>query len=86
MHAIFAGLLPDPVLERHGKARFNRAVFHRHSRSFVERFTGAGVRSDLVDEEALVDAWKADEPDAMTFALLQWCWLAADAPIVRPGP
>lgn len=84
MGAVFEGLLPEAVLHRRSKARFNRAVFHRHSRQFVERFTGAGVPGDLVDEDALVAAWKAEEPSAMSFALLQWCWLAASAPEV-PG-
>lgn len=85
MATVFEGLLPEAVLGRRGKARFNRAVFNRHSRQFVERFTGAGVPSDLVDEDALVAAWRAEEPSALTFALLQSCWLAASPSPGAPG-
>lgn len=43
MRWLFSDLLPDSVLSRRTKARFNRVVFNEHSREFVSRWTGAGI-------------------------------------------
>jgi hypothetical protein len=76
---LFPGLLPPAVLARTTKCRFNRAVFGKPSRAFVERWQGEGVDTEIVDAAALRDVWSVAEPHAMSFALLQSCWLAADA-------
>lgn len=78
MEALFGSLLPAVVLRRRSKARFNRAYFNEHSRAFVARFDGTGVDESLVDVDALVEVWQAEEPHAMSFALLQAAWLAAE--------
>ena len=78
MRRLFGALLPDAVLARTSKARFNRVAFNDYSRAFVERWNGAGVPEDLVDAEGLRAAWDSPEPSAMTFPLLQHCWLATE--------
>jgi asparagine synthetase B (glutamine-hydrolysing) len=76
---LFPGLLPDAVLARTSKSRFNRAVFGDQSRAFVERWDGEGIDHDLVEADELRKLWSAEEPHAMTMPLLQACWLATDA-------
>jgi asparagine synthase (glutamine-hydrolysing) len=78
LRILFSGLLPEAVLTRTTKCRFNRAVFGQHSRSFVERWTGDGVDPELVDADVLRQMWSAEEPHALTFPLLQSCWLATE--------
>ena len=77
MTAMFGELLPAEVLRRRSKARFNRSAFHRHSRAFARSWDGGGVDDELVDTEALRRAWAEDEPNALSFALLQSAWLAS---------
>lgn len=77
MTSLFAGLLPDDVLRRADKARFNRSAFSTHSRAFAAHWDGRGVDDALVDPELLAGAWKTREPSAMSFALLQSAWLAS---------
>lgn len=90
MRMLFADILPDALLTRSTKARFNSVVFNEHSREFVETWTGGGIDPDLVDAERLSQAWDAPQVHAMTFALLQACWLSERArtqgtPMVSPG-
>ena len=79
MRSLFGELLPPGLLARSTKARFNRAHFGPHSRAFTEKFNGEGVDRELVDVEALLEAWRAPLPHAMTAALLQAAWLATAA-------
>lgn len=79
LRAHFGGLLPDEVLARQTKARFNRTWFAEHTRSFVERWDGHGLDDALVDPEALRTEWSRPAPHAMTAALLQSAWLAGEA-------
>jgi asparagine synthetase B (glutamine-hydrolysing) len=80
MRALFASWLPDELLRRQSKARFNRVVFGGHCREFVGHWTGAGVPADLVDTEVLKQFWEAEVPHALSFALLQAAWLADTTP------
>jgi asparagine synthase (glutamine-hydrolysing) len=75
MRALFSDLLPDELLARKGKARFDAAAWSRWSREFVERWDGSGVDTELVDPEALLVAWRADVVDPRSYALLQATWL-----------
>jgi asparagine synthase (glutamine-hydrolysing) len=79
MRRLFAGVLPEAVLARRTKARFNGVVFNEHSREFVSRWAGGGVDTGLVDVEELLRVWREPQVNALTFALLQGCWLAAHA-------
>lgn len=69
------GLLPDALLKRGQKASFNASRFGAVSREFASNWDGRGVDEELVDPEALRDAWLADEPPAPTAMLLQQAWL-----------
>lgn len=76
MTSLFADLLPAEVLGRSTKARFNRSAFNVHSRAFAAGWDGGGVDEELVDPEALRNAWMQEEPNALSFGLLQAAWLA----------
>jgi Asparagine synthase len=75
----FSDLLPSEVLARTSKGRFNQAAFGIDTRAFVDSFDGAGLDPDLVDADALMRTWRSDEPNALSFALLQSCWLATQS-------
>jgi asparagine synthase (glutamine-hydrolysing) len=77
MQTLFGDLLPEAVLARTTKARFNRAVFQVHSRQFAAQWDGRGVDPELVDPEVLHRTWSDEEVNGLSFALLQACWLAA---------
>lgn len=77
MRRLFGDLLPEALLARRSKARFNRVAFNVHSRAFARSWDGRGLDEDLVDPEALRQTWLADEPHGLSFALLQSAWLAA---------
>ena len=77
MTSLFGGLLPEDVLVRTSKARFNRSAFNVHSRAFAASWDGSGVDEAVVDPGRLAEEWAATEPSAMTFALLQSAWLAS---------
>ena len=79
MRAIFAGALPDELLERSTKARFDEAFWRRESRDFAEHWNGSGVDERLVVPKALRDEWLKPEPDARSTMLLQSAWLRAQA-------
>ena len=76
--ACFAGLLPDVLVRRPGKARFNRMVFGPRARAFAAGWDGTGVPTDLVDAEALSAAWAEPEPPALSFLALHAAWLASE--------
>lgn len=71
-----AGLLPDAVVERRGKAAFNASRFGAPSRAFARDWDGHGLDPDLVDPDALRAAWLAGVPPAGTALLLQQAWTA----------
>lgn len=84
LRTLFADLLPDAILARTGKARFNAVVVASHSRDFVKRWNGEGVDPDLVDPEALVAEWRSPFPDARSLPLIQSAWLATQGPAAFP--
>lgn len=71
MKMLFAGVLPEAVIERRTKARFDGAFWTEHSRELVARWSGEGVDAELVDLDVLRAEWASEEPDARTFTLLQ---------------
>jgi hypothetical protein len=76
MRALFDGVLPDEVLTRAGKACFDEAFFHRHSRAFQATWDGDGVPPDMVDVAALRREWRSPSPAPQSLTLLQAAWLA----------
>jgi asparagine synthase (glutamine-hydrolysing) len=77
MRAIFVGALPDELLARSTKARFDEVFWRRETRDFAERWDGSGVDGQLVDPDALREEWLKPEPDARSAMLLQSAWLSA---------
>jgi asparagine synthetase B (glutamine-hydrolysing) len=76
MRRLFADVLPPAVLDRRTKAVFGGALFSEHSRSFVDRWTGDDVDTELIDAEALRSIWSEVDPAVGTHVLLQNAWLA----------
>ena len=78
MRALFAHVLPDPVLSRQGKARLDNPFWNRHSRQFAANWEGHGVDTDLVDPDALREEWSKPVPHGFSSTLIQAAWLAED--------
>ena len=76
MEATFGSLLPADLLARADKAGFDEVFFNAHSRAFADRWDGSGVPEDVVDARALGEHWRAGEPRAQSFPLVQAAWLA----------
>lgn len=75
LELICGDLLPADVIGRRSKASFGSAVIRRHTREFVESWSGGGLNSDLVDPEFLHRAWQQPRVNAMSTMLLQTAWL-----------
>lgn len=78
MRALVADLLPEQVLGRATKARFDEALWGPHSRTFAAEWDGAGVDEALVDARALRSEWHAPMPSPSSFTLMQALWLRRD--------
>lgn len=76
---LLGDLLPERVLRRTTKASFDVPFWNRHTRAFLEGWTGAGVDDRLVDVEGLRREWAGERPAGNCYTLLQHAWLA-DAP------
>jgi hypothetical protein len=77
MHDLFADVLPAEVLQRRGKASFNKAFWGPRTRSFVAGWDGRGVDSSLVDVDALTRIWRGPADDYRSYMLLQLAWLSS---------
>ena len=75
MRALAGDLLPDHVLARRDKARFNQVFFGARTRAFAERWSGGGVDPELVDSEALRRIWLGDDHDWRTALLMHAGWM-----------
>ena len=75
MRVLADDLLPRELLTRREKASFNVSRFGSASREFIRNWNGSGVDHELVDPEALHEAWAAGEPPGSTAMLLQQAWL-----------
>jgi len=75
MRALFAEVLPDPVLARSDKARFGAAFIGSHTREFAWAWQGRGVDPDIVDLDALRAAWVTERFNPRAALLLQAAWL-----------
>ncbi len=85
LRALVPDLLPDAIISRTSKATFGDAFEGRHTREFVERWTGEGVDTDLVDPDELARVWRSGAPMALTAALLQSAWRHRHAPSEIPA-
>ena len=75
MRALFAGLLPDRLLERSTKARFDGAYMASRSREVAAAWSGHGFDPEIVDAEALRTEWARPQPSFRSAMLLQAVWL-----------
>ena len=67
--------MPDAILDRRDKARFDAGYFGGASRRFAETWTGGGVDTTLIDPEILRREWSEPAPDFPSAILLQMAWL-----------
>jgi asparagine synthase (glutamine-hydrolysing) len=79
MEALFADVLPAPVVARRSKAHFAAALWGPDARAFAERWNGEGIPDELVDAEALRREWDRPTPRFESAMLLQAAWLASAA-------
>jgi asparagine synthetase B (glutamine-hydrolysing) len=80
MRALFADLLPDPVISRRTKAEFSEPMFGPLTRSFALQWDGrAGLDERLVDADALRREWTSPRPHGLSATALQAAWLASGA-------
>jgi Asparagine synthase len=86
MRALLEGALPDALLARPTKARFDEAFWRTHSRAFARAWDGGGVDPGLVDPEALRNEWLKPDPDARSTLLLQSAWLSQVGAVGPPDP
>jgi hypothetical protein len=75
MRMLVGDLLPEPVLSRSTKARFDDVFWTDHARELVAEWDGEGVDPEVVDLDRLRAEWASPTPEAHTFTLLQWVWL-----------
>ena len=75
--ALVGDLLPPDVVGRRDKAGFNGLAVGPDARTFAGTWDGSGVDLELVDPEALRQAWLAALPRPEVLLLLQQAWLAA---------
>ena len=77
MRALFADLLPDPVLRRTTKAEFSAPLFGSATREFAARWDGrAGPVTELLDVDALRRMWGTFQPHFGSSLVLHAAWLA----------
>lgn len=76
MQLLFDQVLPEELITRRTKAKFDEALWRTHTRAFVDSWDGAGVDEELVDPVALAEEWRAPSPSARSAMLLQSAWLS----------
>jgi asparagine synthetase B (glutamine-hydrolysing) len=84
MRRLFGTVLPDEVCSRAGKARFDAAFWTARARAYAASWDGARVPAEWVDQQALAAHWRAAEPLANSFTLLQASWLASAQGVEQP--
>lgn len=78
MRWLFGDLLPDAILARKGKARFNGSRFGPYEREFARSWDGAGIDPALVDAARLREHWLTPEPSSASGLLMQAAWMYAN--------
>jgi len=75
MTTLFSDVLPGPILSRTSKATFGGVFWGPASRAFAEAWDGTGLDSELIDAEALRQAWMAPVPVYGSALPLHAAWL-----------
>jgi asparagine synthase (glutamine-hydrolysing) len=76
MRSLFADLLPEKVVTRRDKAEMEAVLVGEGARRFADDWDGTGVDEELVQVDALREAWRRGEWLSMT--LLHVAWLASN--------
>ncbi len=79
-----ADLLPDAILARRTKARFNAAAWGADEQEFARGWTGGAFSPELIDEDALRREWLSDSPHPITYLLQHVAWLHAQGIPLSP--
>jgi asparagine synthetase B (glutamine-hydrolysing) len=77
MRRLFAGVLPDDLNSRPSKAEFGASFWGPKARAFADSWDGAGLDTDLVDDDRLREVWRTPSPLFGSSMLLQIIWLQA---------
>jgi asparagine synthase (glutamine-hydrolysing) len=77
MGTLVGDLLPSELFARRTKGEFGRALWGEGARTFAKGWDGRGLDLELIDPEALSEAWEAENPPLAAATLLQAAWLAA---------
>jgi hypothetical protein len=80
MRALFGGLLPDELLGRTTKARFDRVFLGSEARAFAEAWDGSGLDLDVIDVDGLRAELAQPMPRSGVGPLLQWLWVSRQEP------
>jgi asparagine synthase (glutamine-hydrolysing) len=76
MRHLFGDLLPESVVARETKAVFGAAVWHAHTRAFVDEWDGGGLDPQVVRPDALRAAWHRDLVPFTAWTALHAVWLS----------
>ncbi len=76
LQALFGDLLPERVLTRATKARFDAAYLSSYTREFAAAWDGSAAGMELVDAGALRAELAQPLPVTGIGQLLQWMWLS----------
>jgi asparagine synthase (glutamine-hydrolysing) len=79
MRHLFGDLLPEAVLARETKAVFGAAVWHGHTRAFVDEWDGEGLDQEIVRPDILRVAWHRDLVPFTAWTALHAAWLSTQA-------
>lgn len=77
MTTLLGDLLPGELFARRTKGEFGRALWGEEARGFASSWDGRGLDLDLIDPEALAQAWEVENPPLAAATLVQAAWLAA---------
>src|SRR4051794_6385604 len=75
LRSLFGGVLPERLLTRESKARFDRAYLASHTRAFAAEWDGTGLDPELVDVTAFREELARPGPRTGIASLVQWLWL-----------
>ena len=74
MRRLFRDDLPDALLARSLKARFDAAYWNEHSRALASGWDGNGFDPELVRPDVLREEWRKPVANFRSAMLLQALW------------
>ena len=87
MRRLFGDLLPDAIVERRTKARFDTAYVTGTARAAMASWDAEGIDNPYVDHDALRRHWRSDSPHPRSAWLLKEAWFSTGGwPVEEPWP